>query len=111
MQYYVGNLTNLIIFARHHNSIHAVMVASKNATMVASKNDQVCKVSHVILHTRHTMSHTNMKLGPDMSQRVYVSSPTCTETLPSSPHSPSDVSPHHMSDTQDQMPSQNPQPT
>ena len=62
-----------IIFARHHNSIHAVMVASKNATMVASKNDQVCKVSHIILHTRHTMSHTNMKLAPDMSQRVYVS--------------------------------------
>ena len=26
--------------------------------MVASKNDQVCKVSHIILYTRHT-SHGN----------------------------------------------------
>ena len=36
-------------------------------------------------------------------------SPICTETLPSSSHSPSDVSLQGMSDTQDQMPFQNPQ--
>ena len=30
----------------------------EDAIMMASKNDQVCKVSHIILHIRHT-SHGN----------------------------------------------------
>ena len=34
-------------------------IPKEYAFMMASKNDQICKASHIILHFKHTTSHGN----------------------------------------------------
>ena len=56
---------------RYEHEIYTKITPKEYAVMVASKNDQVCKVSHIILHIRHTTSHGNTTQLDSYRKRFY----------------------------------------
>ena len=44
---------------RYEHETCTKIIPKEYAIMIVSKNDRICKVSHIILHIRHTTSHGN----------------------------------------------------